>query len=84
MDFKLNPTIEDTDLRTITASGLKVTIAKPVGDGGPNAAWLVFDPFMGNTVEWSEEYGLYASTSHIDQGAIITSISDKPPKVMDG
>jgi hypothetical protein len=84
MDFKLNLLIKDTDLRIITASGLKITIAKPVGDGSPNVAWLVFDPFMANTVEWSEEYGLYASTSHIDRGAVITSISEKPPKVTDG
>jgi hypothetical protein len=84
MDFKLNLLIKEPDLRIITTSGLKITIAKPVGDGSPNVAWLVFDPFMANTVEWSEEYGLYASTSRIDQGAVITRISEKPPKVTDG
>jgi hypothetical protein len=84
MNFKLNLTIEDEDLRILVASGLRITIAKPVGNGTPNVAWLVFDPFMGNTVEWSEEYGLYASITEIEHGAHISRISELPPKGTDG
>ncbi|MDR1219347.1 MAG: hypothetical protein LBK73_07045 [Treponema sp.] len=84
MNFTLNLTIKDADLRILAASGLRIAIARPVGNGAPNVAWLVFDPFMGNTVEWSEEYGLYASTTDVKQGARILKLSELPPKVADG
>jgi hypothetical protein len=84
MNFRLNLTIKDADLRILTGAGLRITVAKPVGGGKPNVAWLVFDPFMGNTVEWEEEYGLYASITEIKHGARISQISELPPKVTDG
>jgi hypothetical protein len=84
MNLKLNLIIKDPDLRILKASNLRVTLAKPVGDGMPNVAWLVFDPFMGNTVEWTEEYGLYASTVSLKQGTKISRISELPPPVKVG
>jgi hypothetical protein len=75
MDYKLNLSIEAKDLRVLTVCGMHVTIAKPVGNGSPNVAWLVFDPFEENSVEWSEEYGLYASNAEIQQGALINKTS---------
>jgi hypothetical protein len=84
MDFKLNLAISDPDLRTLTSSEMQIVVAKPVGDSEPNVAWLVFQPFMGNTIEWSEEYGIYASITSIQHGAVIAKMSELPPKVTDG
>jgi hypothetical protein len=84
MNFTLNLAIKDADLRVLATCGLRVTIAKPVGNGSPNVAWLVFDPFTENTVEWSEEYGLYASTVEIKQGARIYKMSESLSTVTDG
>jgi hypothetical protein len=80
MDLKLNLSVSEQDLRTFKAAGMRVTIAKPVGSSAPNVTWLVFDPFMQNTIEWTEEYGLYASTVSMQAGTVITKMSDTLPK----
>jgi hypothetical protein len=85
MNFTLNLAVDEEDLRIFKPSGLRITVAKPVGDGDPNVAWLVFDPFASNTVVWSEKYGLYASTVAIQQGAVVSRMSDlSPEETIDG
>jgi len=76
-DYKLDLTIDPADLKYIKAAQLKITIAKPIGTSSPNVTWLVFDPFEGNTVEWKEEYSMYASTTPISTGgAVISKMSE--------
>ncbi|MDR0644374.1 MAG: hypothetical protein LBG05_05590 [Treponema sp.] len=84
MDFELDLAISEDDVNQLTADGMRIIIAKPVGNGEPNVAWLSFQPYEGNIVKWSEEYGLYASTVKVEDRATIESMSEKPPKVLDG
>lgn len=81
INYKLDLIIDDESLKILRASQLKVTLAKPVNkEDTPNVAWIVFDPFSGNTVEWSEEYGIYASPGQVIQnGAVITRMSERFP-----
>jgi hypothetical protein len=85
MDYTLNLTIKESDLRTIKTAGLKITVAKPVGGSKPNVAWLTIDPFEAVSIQWSEEYGLYASTTQkLDTGTVISKFSELPPPQLDG
>jgi hypothetical protein len=85
MEYTLNLIIDDADLRTIKTAGLNITVAKPVGGTQPNVAWLVIDPFPANKIQWSEEYGLYASTTQrLDPGTVISKFSELPPPQLDG
>jgi len=78
--YKLNLIINPDDLRSLKDCNMKITIAKPVNDDIPNVAWLVFDPFSGNTVEWEERFGIYASPiDKIVNGAHIKRISEVFP-----
>ena len=80
LNYSLDLTIDEESLRFLRTSQLRITLAKPVGGDSPNVTWIVFDPFGANKVEWTEEFGLYASpTQLIQNGATITRISDKFP-----
>ncbi len=77
MDFKLNLSIDAESLRELKKSGLKITIAKGVSEKSPNVAWLVFEPFQGNVVQWTEEYGIFASADDVTMnGAKISRMSE--------
>ncbi len=79
-NYTLDLTIDSESLRIIKAAQLNVTIAKPVGGGNPNVAWLVFDPYQGNKIEWTEEFGIYASPAQIiENGAVISRMSEQFP-----
>ena len=78
-NYTLDLAIDTEDLKILKAAGLNITIAKPVNSASPNVAWLVFDPFEGNKVEWTEQYSLYASPTAITQnGAVISRLSETP------
>lgn len=82
MEYDLELSIDTDSLRVLKAAQMKVVLAKPVNDPGaaPNAVWLVFDPFEQNSVQWREEYGLYASNTAIANRAMIQKMSQvKPP-----
>ncbi len=84
MDFQLDMSIDTQDLRTLKAAGMRIVLAKPVGSSSPNVVWISFDPFEGNVVNWTEEYGLYASNSQLISGASIVKISSAPFPAQDG
>lgn len=76
-DYTLDLAIDSNSLNIIKAAQLSITIAKPVNSSSPNVTWLVFDPFPGNKVEWTESYGIYSSPTPITQnGAVISRISE--------
>ena len=80
MNYTLDLIIDEKSLQIIRAAQLKITVAKPVSGGSPNVTWLVFDPFEGNKVEWTEEFGIYASPNQeIQNGAVITRLSEVFP-----
>ncbi|MBB4006492.1 hypothetical protein [Allorhizobium taibaishanense] len=70
----------DTDvLANIKAAGQTVAIAKPVGTGAPNVIWLTIDPFQTNTIEWEEDYWIYASKVDVSHGATIDKLTEVTP-----
>ncbi|MDR0645152.1 MAG: hypothetical protein LBG05_09690 [Treponema sp.] len=82
--MELDISITADDFSALIDNGLRIIIARPLEDAEPNVSWLVFNPYMKNTVQWAEEYGLYASTVKVQKRKIITPIGELPPKVLDG
>jgi hypothetical protein len=48
-------------LEVFYAAGAWVVIGKPLKGDAPSLAWVTFPPFEWNSVEWEEQYGIYAS-----------------------
>lgn len=83
-NYELNTAFTDDQLKVLYETGTNVIIAKPTGGGTPNVAWQVFKAMQSNTLTWSEEYGIYASTSEVVNGAKLTQLSSVPlPAAMD-
>jgi hypothetical protein len=61
LSYTLHLTVDTDSLKTIKKAGQKIVLAKQVDATAPDVAWLVFDPFPNNIVEWTDEFGLYAS-----------------------
>lgn len=78
-NYTLTLNIDPNDLNYIKAAGQRLTLAKPVGSGDPNVVWLSIDPFPSTTIEWTEEYWIYASTTEVSQGASISKLSEVSP-----
>lgn len=79
MDFSIKFLIDPKDLEFIKGAQQRITLAKPVNGGTPNVIWLSIDPFQSTDVQWTEEYGIYASTTLIAEGASITKLSETTP-----
>jgi len=80
--LNINLTKEQVDLFSLTGSN--VVIAKPTQGGPSNVAWQVFRPLEKNEVQWEENYGIYASTRRIENGAVLTQMSQTPYPALDG
>lgn len=78
-DYSLTLNINNDDLKRIRSGQYNVILAKPVGNGNPNVAWLSFDPLGTNTIKWTELFGLYASTVKLVHGATIDKVSSINP-----
>lgn len=76
--FNLKTAFTDEQLRNIYLAGVNVIVAKPTGGTNPNVAWQVFKPMQANTITWKEEYGIYASTSEVRNGARLSQLSSVP------
>jgi hypothetical protein len=76
--FSLKVAFTDRQLEVLYATGTNVVVAKPTGGARPNVAWQVFRPMQGNQLSWGEEYGIYASTSSVTNGAILSQLSSVP------
>lgn len=77
-NFSLKTAFTDEQLQILYTTGSNVIVAKPSGGSNPNVAWQVFKPLQGNTLSWSEEYGVYASTSQVENGAKLDQLSSVP------
>ncbi|EGG23597.1 hypothetical protein DFA_05731 [Cavenderia fasciculata] len=53
----------------------KVCIVKSVSGTVGNVLWVTFKPFETNEVQWQENYGIYASSTNIQNGAKISRLS---------
>ncbi|MCM2438567.1 hypothetical protein HGO34_02395 [Agrobacterium vitis] len=79
MKYSLSLTFDTDVLANIKAAGQTVAIAKTVGTGTPNVIWLTVDPFQSNTIEWEEDYWIYASTVDVSNGASINKLTEVTP-----
>lgn len=77
--FTLNLNIAPQVLSIIKAAGQRITLAKPVGNGDPNVIWLSIDPFQATSVEWTEEYWIYASATEVSPREKISKLSEVTP-----
>lgn len=73
--YELNTAFTNEQLETLHITGTNVVVAKPTGGSAPNVAWQVFYPMQANTLNWEENYGIYASTSVVANGATLTQLS---------
>ena len=83
--FTLNTTFTQDALTMLYATGTNVVVAKPSSGGSsPNVAWIAFRPLIANGMTWEEKYGIYCSTSGIQNGALLTQMSQAPFPAGDG
>ncbi|HEY3759705.1 MAG TPA: hypothetical protein VGL37_08065 [Solirubrobacteraceae bacterium] len=74
--YTLNTSFTAHDLSRFLMTGSNLVAAKPSASGGaPNVAWVVYAPWEKNTMTWVEEYGIYASTASLENGALLTQMS---------
>jgi hypothetical protein len=79
-NYQLNIQIATQDVQTINAAGQKVAIVKSVGNSsGTPVIWVGFAPFENNQVSWQNQYGVYASSTQVQNGATIFKTSAVNP-----
>lgn len=79
-EYNLTIQLSNDDVHTINAAQQQIVIVKKVGgSSGSQVAWVTFSPFENNTVTWEEEYGVYASTTQVQEGATIIKTSAVNP-----
>jgi hypothetical protein len=76
--------VDNQDLTVIKGAQQRITLAKPVNGGTPNVIWLSIDPFASTDIAWTEEYGIYASTTAITNGVTIDKLSETAGPAIDG
>lgn len=78
--YELTIQFTTDDVHEINAVQQKVIIVKEVGGtSGSPVAWVSFSPFEKNVVQWEEEYGIYASTTEVQDSATIIKTSAVNP-----
>lgn len=77
-NYELKIAFTNEQLQVLYTTGSNVIVAKPTDGTAPNVAWQVFRPLQGNTLTWQEEYGIYASTSSVTNGAVLSQLSSVP------
>jgi hypothetical protein len=77
-EYSLQVQFNQAQLDILYATGSNVVIAKPTGGSSPNVAWQVFKPMRSNKLSWGEEYGIYASTARVENGAELEQLSATP------
>ncbi|MGV8938059.1 MAG: hypothetical protein ACOH2J_13120 [Allorhizobium sp.] len=77
--YSLTLNFDPDVLVNIKKAGQRVAIAKPVNSGGPSVIWLDIDPFPSTTIEWEEDYWIYASNDEIENGARINKLTEVYP-----
>lgn len=75
--YRLNIKINDQDLKTIYKANEQIVIVKhTAGNADSQVAWVSFKPFMNNTVDWENNFAVYASNTEVQHGAVINKLSD--------
>ena len=77
-NYRLNITFRDKDLDLIYQTGEKVVLIKHTeGSADSQVAWVTFNPLLYNTIDWQNNFAVYASTTDLQNGAKINMMSDK-------
>ncbi|CCI03318.1 hypothetical protein [Microcystis aeruginosa] len=77
--YTLSLAFDSATLNTFAATGTNIVVAKPSGDSSaPNVAWVVFSPLENNTIQWYDQYGIYASNAEVQNGASLVQTSQVP------
>lgn len=75
--YRLNVTFNTKDLDLIYETGEKVVLVKHTeGNADSQVAWVTFNPLMDNTIDWENDFAVYASTTDIQNGEQINMMSD--------
>ena len=75
--YRLNIKINGQDLKTIYKANEQIVIVKhTAGNADSQVAWVSFKPFMNNTVDWENNFAVYASNTEVQHGAVINKLSD--------
>ena len=84
-NFKLSIQFDPFGLHTLHSTGQKVILVREFMYSDENlVVWIAFDPFQYNTLQWSDEYSIYASTVPIQAGKIVymaTSMAANPGSI---
>lgn len=74
--FKLSIGIFYKELHLFSQADYKIFVAKTIAGSRPTVAWQVFRPMRNNTISWEEEYGMYASSTPLQDGAKLRKTSE--------
>ncbi|EGG13638.1 hypothetical protein DFA_11399 [Cavenderia fasciculata] len=74
--YNLKFAFTQAGLAALASAQEKVCVVKSVNGKVSNVVWVTFKPFLNNSLEWVENYGLYSSSSQIQNGATIQRISN--------
>jgi hypothetical protein len=89
MQCTININIDSAGLQKIYGAGQYVTLVKSVqsmveiprpAGSGVTIAWITFKPFEKNIVSWNDNYYIYATTSELMPGHLVTmnTLTDEP------
>jgi hypothetical protein len=82
--YSIELLIDPEHLQAIKSAKQHIILAKSVSETcTPNVVWQSFEPQADNVVTWSEEYGIYASSTKLVHGARILKTSSTPYPVQD-
>jgi hypothetical protein len=76
MVYTLNLSATKEQLERFYESQSYFVVAKSTGEAEPNVLWQVFRPLAHNAITWEEQYGIYASTTFINNKAKILQMSE--------
>lgn len=78
MNYQLHINFTEEALEVISKEHQKVVLVKETaGNKDTAVAWVSTKPWIKNTIEWTENFAVYASNSEIMHGATIEKMSDK-------
>ncbi|GHJ43636.1 hypothetical protein Cs7R123_09780 [Catellatospora sp. TT07R-123] len=72
--YQLSIDFDSDGLTTLQAADQFVTIVKTI-PRSKSLSWITFSPMRSNTITWTESYSVYASTTQIQEGALIETMS---------
>jgi len=76
--YTLTVSFDADSLQQLLQAGLSVVVAKGIARQPHPLAWLMFKPFMENTIAWDDSISVYASEQELLAGSVINRNSFLP------